>query len=196
MKTDVKSAERESSTTPRETSESGERRPMREDDLLRFQWDADPRMAPDGARVASPRVWIDAVLDAPDRKKPTNEPARVIRKPVFRENGRGFYDDQRKDHVWVIERAGGAPRALTVGGFAESGPRWSRDGRWILFTSDRRPEPWFGPEESKLWAVSPDLETPTEGDALMLAVDAPGAVVAWTEGVDGTIAWIGTRFAD
>ncbi|TMQ70698.1 MAG: S9 family peptidase [Candidatus Eisenbacteria bacterium] len=289
MKTDVKSAERESSTTPRETSESGERRPMREDDLLRFQWDADPRMAPDGARAAFTRVWIDAeadeyrtqiwiaeagrparpwtsgrydtqprwspdgqwlafvraseagkpgqihvmstaggealpltsleggasdpawspdgarlafssahhpVLDAPDRKKPKNEPARVIRKPVFRENGRGFYDDQRKDHVWVIERAGGAPRALTVGGFAESGPRWSRDGRWILFTSDRRPEPWFGPEESKLWAVSPDLETPTEGDALMLAVDAPGAVVAWTEGVDGTIAWIGTRFAD
>ncbi len=263
------------------------RRAMREDDLLRFAWIADPQISPDGRRVAFTRVWIDAEadeyrtqiwiaaageaarrwtsgsydlqprwspdgrwlafvrkreagklgqihllptdggeaapltaleggasdpawspdgsrlaflsrhhpeLDAPDRKKPKNEPGRVVTKPVFRENDIGFYDEQRKDHVWVIERAGGTARALTHGACAESGPRWSRDGRWILFTSDRRAEPWFGNEESKLWAVAPDLETPTDGEAMQLVVDATGGIVAWAEGIDGAIVLIAPRF--
>jgi hypothetical protein len=40
-------------------------------------------------------------------------------------------------------------RALTAGPHAEHAPRWSRDGRWIT-VSDRRAEPWFGPEETAL----------------------------------------------
>src|SRR5262249_37450247 len=91
------------------------------------------------------------------------------------------------------ERSGGAARALTAGACAESGPRWSRDGRWILFTSDRRPEPWFGSEESKLWAVAPDLDAPTEGDAIKLVVDSTGGIVAWAEGIDGALALIASR---
>ena len=286
MRTDVRTEERETPSPARETS-GGTMRPMREDDVLRMVWNADPQISPDGRRVAFTRVWVDAeadeyrtqvwiaeseaaarpltsggydrqprwspdgrwlafvrkseaskpgqihllpiaggeatpltaleggaadpawspdgrrvafvsphhaVLDAPDRKRPKNEPGRVVLKPVFRENDIGFYDEQRKDHVWVIERTGGTPRPLTAGSFAENGPRWSRDGRWIYFVSDRRSEPWFGPEESKLWAVSPDLETPTEGDALQLVVDSPGGIVAWTEALDGTIALIATRF--
>jgi len=284
MRTDVRTEERASAAS---TAREATPRPMREDDLLRFVWDADPQISPDGRRVAFTRVWIDhdadeyrtqvwiaesgtdarpwtsgqydsqprwspdgrwlafvrkseakkpaqifvmpteggeatpltkleggasepswspdgrrlaflsahhPVLDAPDHKKPKNEPGRVITKPVFRENDIGFHDEQRKDHVWVVERESGAARALTAGLYAESGVRWSRDGRWIHFVSDRREEPWFGPEESKLYAVAPDLESPTEGDALKLVVDAPGGILAWTEGLDGAIALITTRF--
>ena len=36
---------------------------MREDDLLKFRWIADPRISPDGARVAFTLVRIDAELD-------------------------------------------------------------------------------------------------------------------------------------
>jgi len=290
MRSDVKSEERAASESgaPQTQAPAGAR-PMREDDLPRFVWVADPQIAPDGRRIAFTRVWVDsetdeyrsqiwlvepggtprpltsglydrqprwspdgrwiafvrkseagkpgqihllptdggestslttleggvsdpawspdgrrlafvsphhATLDAPDRKKPKNEPGRVVLKPVFRENDLGFIDEQRKDHVWAIERSGGAPRPLTTGSFAESGPRWSRDGRWILFVSDRRPEPWFGPEESKLWAVSPDLETPTDGAALQVVVDSPGGIVTWTESADGTIALVATRFEE
>ncbi|HET9328666.1 MAG TPA: S9 family peptidase [Candidatus Eisenbacteria bacterium] len=284
MRTDVKTEERAGGESARPAPSP---RPMREEDLLRFVWDADPQISPDGGRVAFTRVWVDAeadeyrtqvwiagsgtearpwtsglydsqprwspdgrwlafvrksesgkpgqihllptgggeatrlttleggaaepawspdgsrlvfvsphnpVLDAPDHKKPKNEPARVITKPVFRENDLGFHDEQRKDHLWIVERESRAVRALTTGLHAESGPRWSRDGRSIYFVSDRREEPWFGPEESKLWAVPPDVETPTEGDAMKLVVDAPGGIMAWTEGLDGTIAFITTRF--
>jgi dipeptidyl aminopeptidase/acylaminoacyl peptidase len=284
MSTEVRSEERDA---PSSASSPAAAQPMREDDLLRFVWIADPQISPDGSRVAFTRVWVDAdgdeyrtqiwmaergrparawtsgqsdaqprwspdglwlafvrkteagkpsqihlvpadggestpltsleggasepawspdgariaftsahnaALDDPARKKPKNEPGRVVTKPVFRENDVGFHDERRKDHVWVIARAGGAARALTAGVFSESGPRWSRDGRRILFVSDRRDEPWFGSEESKLWAVDPDRETPAEGDALERVVDTPGGILAWTEGESGAIAVVTTRF--
>ena len=60
--------------------------------------------------------------------------------------------------------------------------------------SDRRAEPWFGPEESKLWAVAPDLAAPTEGAELELVVDSKGGIGSWAEAADGAIALIATRF--
>ena len=284
MATEVKAAAPSAESGPRGDSAG---RPMLEEDLLRFAWDADPQISPDGARVAFTRVWVDAEadeyrtqiwfaergrparpltagrldsqpswspdgsrlafarksesgkpgqifvmptdggeavpltaleggasapawspdgeriafasphhpgLDVPQKPKPKHEPGRVVTRPVFRENDRGFIDEQRRDHVWVIERTGGAPRQITHGRFTESGPRWSRDGRWILFLSDRRDEPWFGPEESKLWAIAPDRSTPTDGEELQLVVDVPGGTVAWREAADGDIAVIATQY--
>jgi len=257
-------------------------RPIREDDLLRFVWIADPQMAPDGTRVAFTKVWIDAeadeyrtqvwiadtgaggaraltsgvydaqprwspdgrwlaftrrtesgkpaqlfllpveggeampltsleggtsdpawspdglriaflsshhpTLDTPERKKPKNEPARIVTRPVFRENDIGFFDDQHRDHVWVVSREGGAPGPLTSGPIPDGSPAWSADGRWIFFAADRRAEPWFGLEETKLYAVSPDLESPTDGAALEVVVEGCGTIAAFAEGADGRIA--------
>ena len=36
---------------------------MREEDLLRFQWIADPRISPDGSRIAFTLVSVDAEAD-------------------------------------------------------------------------------------------------------------------------------------
>src|SRR6188472_987026 len=38
--------------------------------------------------------------------------------------------------LWTIEADGGAPRRLTTDGLDQRWPTWSRDGRWIYFTSD------------------------------------------------------------
>jgi dipeptidyl aminopeptidase/acylaminoacyl peptidase len=147
---------------------------------------SDPAWSPDGRRIAFLSSH-NLAIDLPDRQKPKHEPGRVVTKPVFRENDIGFFDDEHRAHVWVASLEGGDPRPLTRGPWPASPPRWSRDGRAILFVSDRREEPWFGLEENELYAVSPDLPQPTDGAELQLVVDMPGAIAAWTEGEDGRI---------
>src|SRR5207247_2920244 len=113
-------------------------------------------------------------LATPEAKKPKNEPARLVTRPEFRVNNEGFIDPDHLDHVWVVGVDGGEPHALTTGRFKEMSPRWSRDGKWIFFLSDRRREPWFGPEDVDLLAVSPDLERPTDGPELPTVADIRG----------------------
>jgi dipeptidyl aminopeptidase/acylaminoacyl peptidase len=46
-------------------------------------------------------------------------------------------DNRRHQEVWVVPSAGGAATRYTAPGYESSNPRWSPDGRWLLFTSTR-----------------------------------------------------------
>jgi dipeptidyl aminopeptidase/acylaminoacyl peptidase len=78
-------------------------RPIRETDLLRFVWVADPQISPDGRWVSFVRVTVNAQKDG--------------------------YDTG----LWIADTAGGEPRPLTGGG-RDSSPRWSPDGKRLVFT--------------------------------------------------------------
>ena len=268
------------------SGQAGARRPVRDDDLLRFTWIADPRISPDGARVACTRVWVDAeadeyrsalslaegvasagarpltfgprdaqprwspdgrslafvrssggkepaqlfvlplsggearqvcklakgasepawspdgkrlaflsgtnpALDDPEPAKPKHEPGRIVTRPVFRENDEGFIDFDHMSQVWVVEVEGGTPRPLTTGAFAAGPPTWSADGTRILFASDRRAEPWFGPEASVLYAVSATRATPAGTGDLDVVADFGGPVGSFALHPDGRIAMLG-----
>src|SRR5262245_54542286 len=87
---------------------------MKEEDLLRLVWVADPQISPDGTRMAFTRVAVDPEADA--------------------------YTTQ----VWWVEvpapgHGSRPPRPLTFGPL-DSQPRWSPDGLSLAFVRATEPK--------------------------------------------------------
>jgi dipeptidyl aminopeptidase/acylaminoacyl peptidase len=81
---------------------------MRPDDVYELTGAGDPRIAPDGLRVAY-------VVTSADREK-------------------GEY----RSAVWIARLDGSEePRRFTFGEKRDGSPRWSPDARWLAFVSNR-----------------------------------------------------------
>ncbi|MGA7273362.1 MAG: hypothetical protein WBX14_00810 [Candidatus Udaeobacter sp.] len=92
-----------------------ETRPITEKDLFDLVWIGDSQVSPDGSRIAFVRVTVN-------------------------EKKEGY-----KTSIWSLPLAGGeAPHQLTKGDH-DSAPRWSPDGKFLLFAraaeKDGKPEP-------------------------------------------------------
>ncbi len=155
-----------------------------------------PAWSPDGRRLvfaSETRPELDGLTTADheekEKAKPKKEPARIVTRPFFRLDNQGFYDFEHPEHLWLVEADGGtSPRQLTAGPYAESAAAWSRDGQRILFLSDRRAEPWHGPDNQDLYAVAIDRAKPaTDGDGISLVADAAGPILTFHEGEGGAI---------
>ena len=122
---------------------SGSRRPIVPEDLIRLTGVVDPQISPDGRRVAFSVATVSTERD----EYPVN--------------------------VWIVDTAGGEPRRFTTGSPRDYAPRWSPDGRWLSFVSDRGAR-----KKPQLYVM------PSDGGEARALTDLPNGVA-----VDLGIAW-------
>ena len=94
---------------------SAQKRSITEKDLFDFVWIGDPQLAPDGARVAFVRVTVNEKKEG--------------------------YDTS----IWTVPLAGDEEPHQLTNGKHDSTPRWSPDGKFLVFVraaeKDGKPEP-------------------------------------------------------
>src|SRR5262245_54182574 len=99
---------------------AAEKRRMTLDDLFKFQRVSDPQISPDGKLVA----YVVTTVNLPENKTSAA--------------------------IWLAPTAGnGEPRQLTNSGKKDRHPRWSSDGKRILFESNRS-------GDYQLWVINLD----------------------------------------
>jgi len=135
-------------------------RPLRPDDLYRLRVPTDPRLAPDGSRVAFVLQTVAAGKDA------------------------------YRHAIWTVDVARGAePRRLTIGARHDTQPRFSPDGRTLAFLSDRRlqveEEPAAGDAKEREDGQQVHLLPLAGGEATRLT-DLPRGVRSYAWSPDGS----------
>ena len=130
------------------------RRPMKVDDLFKLKRLADPCISPDGKWVAYSVGTVDLAA-----------------------NG-------SSSTIWIAPTGKGEPKQLTVTGKKDRRPRWSPDGKHLLFESSRS-------GSQQLWLIALD-----GGEARQLTTISTGAgSAAWSR--DGKqIAFVSTVFPE
>ncbi|MEA3350870.1 MAG: S9 family peptidase [Chloroflexota bacterium] len=92
----------------------------------------------------------------------------------YKFDGVGFLPKERW-HLWSIDTDSGEARQLTGGEVHdELSPSWSPDGKWIVFTSNRNPDPDLEYDDIDLFVIpfEPDSQKPVD-DVEMRKIETP-----------------------
>ena len=144
---------------PAAAEDSAAKRLIDAKDLLQFHWLADPRISPDGERVAFVRVGVDSegagyetslwwvpsdgskppqaltrgTKDGQPRWSPDGSRLAFVRAPA-----KGAKDSSPQ--IWILDLAGGEPWQLTDQARGAGSPAWSPDGQTLAFVSEATDE--------------------------------------------------------
>lgn len=112
-------------------------------DVFNLELATDPQISPDGRRVIYVRQFADIMTD------------------------------KRCSNLWIINFDGTDHRSLTTGNFTDTNPRWSPDGKQIIFISNRDQTPGSPPQIYRRW-----MDT-GETAKISNLTQAPGGI-AWS----------------
>lgn len=112
------------SLAAQETAQPGKKRPITEKDLFEFVWVANPQVSPDGARVAFSRVNVD--------------------------DKRTGYETS----IWMVSVSGKETPIRLTNGKHDAQPRWSADGKHLVFVRGGEKDETGKPKPGQLALIS------------------------------------------
>lgn len=136
--------------TPRMSTSQPRSRAIAADDLFAIQVVSDPQSSPDGARIA----WVETAMDKAS--------------------------DSYKSSILVSRSDGKDALRVTSGAHRDTAPRWSPDGRILVFESNR-PSMYAAPDDEKSSVADDKTTSSTRSDK---TTQKP-ATQLWTIHVDG-----------
>lgn len=145
--------------------------------------------SPDGRRLA----YTSQALSEREKLERDGKHEEVKKRPQFKHitrlhhklDGVGFWNGNYT-HVYVVSSNGGRPKQLTRGDFDDAEPRFSPDGRWVSFLSNRLPNRDTNLEHADIYLVRPT------GGPVRQITTTPGARAGQSWSPDGrSIAYIG-----
>ena len=140
--------------------------------------------APDSSRIA----FVSAT-PGPETELANGDPVVITRYLYKPDAGEGStrFNDNRRRHIFVVNRDGGEARQVTSGTFEEHSIDWSPDGREIAFVSNREPD-WDFVYNPDIFALRVD----TGSMRRLTATESAEYMPRWSP--DGkSIAFMGTR---
>jgi dipeptidyl aminopeptidase/acylaminoacyl peptidase len=115
-----------------------------------FEW------SPDGSQFVCQfreKDKEDIEREQDEQKKKLGVVSRHVTRVFFKEDGVGFLPKERW-HLWTIDARTGRARQLTDSEVYDEGqPRWSPDGKEIVFCSNRSEEPDLDPDAIDLFVI-------------------------------------------
>jgi dipeptidyl aminopeptidase/acylaminoacyl peptidase len=173
--------------------EGGEARPLTEikGSITYFSW------SPDGKQlVCTVRKTDQEVLEREkdEGKKKLGVVSRHYDRVFYKLDDYGYLPKERQ-HIWTVNARSGSAKQLTDHPvFDEHDPIWSPDGRWIVFVSNRSPNPDFDIDSFDLFVMPPEvggdmrkIETPI-GEKMYPSVSPDGTWIAYY-GMEGEGLW-------
>ncbi|WP_428630945.1 S9 family peptidase [Sphingopyxis sp.] len=115
--------------------------------------------SPDGRSIAYTMLVKDdgpkfgsAPANKPEGAK-WADPLEIRDLLTYRADGEGYLEPGF-EKIFLVPATGGSPRQLTFGPYHDGGPlSWSRDGRTLYFSANRKPDWESDPVESEIYAL-------------------------------------------
>jgi len=97
----------------------------------------------------------ESIIKMPEKPEGAkwNDPPKYIDDMTYRRDGQGYLKSGNRQ-IFVIPVEGGTPRQITTGEYNYGAPKWSKDGRSLIFSANMHEDGEYDPRNTEIYSVT------------------------------------------